>query len=173
MASAPRNFLINIGQKPGDPGRALKYDPVYCDLIKGLAEVGGFPETWCAKIGIHWGTLYRWADEYPEFEEAVRQAWVLLQHYWTTYAQDNLKNTDLRSTVLITLLRQRFPSIYGVQKAPQGTLEHFLARNEAPPQPAPGTLSAGDGDGMDVLTPRETILARIEELQQRMKDRED
>ena len=171
--TATRNHLARIGQKPDDPGRALKYDPRYCDLVKQLAEAGGFPETWCAKIGIHWVTLYRWANEYPDFEEAVKQAWVILQHFWTTYAQDNLKNTDLRSTVLITILRQRFPSIYGVHKHPQGTLENFLARNDPPPAPAPGKLGAGEGDGTDHMTPRDVILQRIADLQKRLDQRNE
>lgn len=167
-----RNFLINIGQRPEDPSRAKKYDPIYCDLVRKLAEAGAFPETWCAKIGIHWATLYRWADEEPEFEEAVKQGWVLLQHYWTTYAQNNLANTDLRSTVLIKILTSRFPRLYGNAKAPEGTLEHFLARHDPPPMPTPGKLGAGEGDGIDsAAPPRDVILQRIAELEKRLRER--
>lgn len=172
-AGGRRNFLANIGQRPEDPSRAKKYEPVYCDLVRQLAETGAFPETWCAKIGIHWATLYRWADEYPEFEEAVKQAWVLLQHFWTQYSLDNMKNTDLRSTVLIKILTSRFPRLYGNAKVPEGTLEHFLARHDPPPAPAPSSLAPGEGDGTDELTPRETVLARIAEIQKRLDQRKE
>lgn len=165
-----RAFLITIGQQPGQPGRAGKYNPEYCDLIKVLAQEGKFPETWCATMGIHRSTLYAWADVHPDFEEAVLQAWALLQHYWTEYAAQHLKDTNLRSTVLIRILASRFPRLYGRPEILEGTLEHFVARNavnpteEANAAPEDQQLAAGQ---------REAIEARIAELQKRLNERKE
>lgn len=169
MTGRSRADLVLIGQQPDEPGRALKYDPRYCEEIRLLAQDGKFPETWCATIGIHKVTLYRWADDHPEFEEAVMIAWVLLQSFWTKYAVTNLTNTDLRGNVLIRMLQRRFPGLYGGDTQIEGTLEHFMARN-AKTAAAPEAVQA-PGD-QPIMQNREAMLARIAELEQRVKHRE-
>ena len=169
MNGRPRAELVVIGQQADEPGRALKYDPKYCEAIRMMAQAGEFPETWCATIGIHKVTLYRWADDHPEFEEAVMIAWVLLQSFWTKYAVDNMKNTDLRGNVLIRMLQRRFPGLYGGDTQIEGTLEHFMARNAKPAAAPEAVRDPGD---QPIMQNREAMLARIAELEQRVKHRE-
>ena len=168
MTGRSRADLVLIGQQPDEPGRALKYDPKYCEAIRMMAQAGEFPETWCATIGIHKVTLYRWADDHPEFEEAVMIAWVLLQSFWTKYAVTNLTNTDLRGNVLIRMLQRRFPGLYGGDTQIEGTLEHFMARNtKTAAAPAP------EANQPDIpITDRDAMLAKIAKLQDRLKQRE-
>ena len=167
MRGKARTDLVLIGQQADEPGRALKYEPHYCDDVRIWAQEGKFPETWCARIGIHRATFYRWANDNPEFEEAILQAWVILQHYWTEYAVRELKNKDLKSAVLLTILKARFPRLYGRPEILEGTLEHFQARNAPEPAPLPAAGQTDHG-----ITSREALQARVAELQDRMKQRE-
>ena len=168
MTGRSRADLVLIGQQPDEPGRALKYDPRYCEEIRLLAQDGKFPETWCATIGIHKVTLYRWADEYPEFEEAIRIAWVVLQDYWTRFAVTSIVTKDINQGILNTILKGRFPSLYSNKpEILEGTLEHFEARNKPKPTPA-----AVPGQAPQPIRNREAILAEIAVLQERLKQRE-
>ena len=94
-----------------------------------MAQDGKFPEEWSAELGVTMATIYRWANEYPEFDEAVLISWHLLHAYWARYARENLNNPDLKAGLLMEMLRKRFPSTWG--KDPQNTQTHFEARNKA------------------------------------------
>lgn len=122
-----RSFLTLIGQQAGETGRALKYDPAMCDQVRMLAQDGLLPEEWCAHLGISMATLYRWANEYPEWEEAIVISWHLLAAFYAKKARENLNNPDLKATVLMEIMRKRFPSIWG--KDPRGTQDHFEGRD--------------------------------------------
>ena len=162
-----RANIMDLVPLPGEQ-RALKYDPEFCWTIRGLAQEGRFPEEWCAEIGVTMKTLYEWANVFPEFDEAVRIAWHLLNAYWTNYARDNLTNPNLRTTLLLEILRKRFPESWG--KNARNTQETFETRNETP---------GVDGDEKSPLTralkdaPREEIKDRIAMLQERMKHSEE
>lgn len=159
MTRTRANIML-IKPKPGEQ-RALRYDPEYCWVIRDMAQQGKFPESWCAHIGVTMSTLYNWADEYPEFSEAFEIAWHLLNDYWTEYAVKNLSNIDLRSTVLLEILRKRFPETWGRQA--RNTLGNFQTRNSpeageagAPPAMAPPT----GGTEADILSRLEALKKR-------------
>lgn len=159
--SRTRANIMLIKPQPGEQ-RALKYDPEFCWTIRTLAQDGKFPESWCAEIGVTMSTIYRWADEYSEFNEAVEISWHLLNHFWTEYAVTNLSNIDLRSTVLLELLRKRFPETWG--KQPRNTLGNFQNRHATPE----GQSATGAAPAMSPPNQTEAdIMARLEQLRRR------
>lgn len=158
-----RADLIICGQRVGEPSRRKKYDPKYCDAIKMMALNGEFPEIWLATIGIHQRTFYDWANAYPEFEESVAEAWVILESYWTKQISENLTNPDLRTTLLLKVLTSRFPTIWG--NTPRGTFEAFRDRGIA-------AVKAGVAGDAGPPKDRAAMLERIAELTERLKARE-
>lgn len=118
---------------PADAGReykaANKYDPEYCWTVRQLAEGGEFPEEWCAAIGVTMPTLFNWANAYPEFEQAMHEAWWLCRAYWTKQARTSVQGVGIPPTVLIKVLESRFPDTWG-KTAARNTHETFTNRNE-------------------------------------------
>lgn len=161
-----RSNITLIGQQPGEPGRALKYDQAFCDRVRDFAQRGMWPEEWCAHLGISMTTLYRWANEHPEWEEAIIIGWHLLSAHYARLARENLLNPDLRATVLMEVLRKRFPGIWG--RDPKGTQDHFEARNRTAdgekPLLDPSEVRAASDDAL-----REAI-GRLEERRRVMRE---
>lgn len=113
MANNKASFLALIGQPPGEPGRALKYDAdLHCQMVRDLAQQGDFPESWAAEIGITISTMRRWVHEHEEFREAIIIARHLLQSFWTRDIAKNRTNPDSKPG-LYNLIARRFPELYG------------------------------------------------------------
>ena len=127
--------LRAIGQQPGEPGRASKYDPAkgYGQRIRDLAQAGEFPEVWVAACGVTKQTLRNWCEAHPEFQEDMVIAFELLEAFWSRMPLSHLTNPDLRSTVLMETLRRRFPSPWSKAKAYDMRAEFGLTpRDEVP-----------------------------------------
>jgi hypothetical protein len=145
-----------------------KYDGDAPSRILALAEEGKFPEEWCAELSISMRTLYKWANDRPEFEEAVEAAWHVLHAYWARLLRENSTNPALRQHAVLQVMAKRFPSTWG--QTPCNTLDHFLARKSAEvvnPQ-AQAERSATPERTMT----REEVLERIRILQDRIAERE-
>lgn len=154
-----------IGQKPGEEGRALKYDPEFCWTVRLMAQEGKFQEEWCAELGITMSTLFQWANVYPDFDQAVREAWHLLNAYWTAKARAVVENpvlySDLKATVFLEILRKRFPETWG--KNARNTQETFENRDR-------GVVEDG---ARSPLADREAIRAAdLDKLEDRIKQLE-
>ena len=153
-----RANIMLIGQKPGEEGRALKYDPEYCWTVRLMAQEGKFPESWCARLGVTMQTLFNWANTYPDFDQAVREAWHILNAYWTERAQQIVERpalwSDLKATVFLEILRKRFPETWG--KFPRNTQETFENRERSTDEGGPSPLT-------DPATLRDAKMDEIEE----------
>jgi len=161
MASNGRALIVPAGPEKEWRRSFTRYDPEFCEVICDLAQQGKFPEQWCAFIGCAMSSLYRWANEHEEFDRAVHMAWHLLEAYWTDYAHKNLKNKDLRTTLMIEMLRKRFPSTWG--QSPINTYENFKMRdrNETADNENDDGESALEDLTLDQLNERiETLLKR-------------
>lgn len=127
-----RANIMLIGPQPGEQ-RALKYDPEFCWTVRLMGQDGKFPEEWCAGLGVTMSTLFQWANTYPDFDQAVREAWHLLNAYWTRKARDVVEKplfySDLKATVFLEILRKRFPETWG--KNARNTQETFENRDMA------------------------------------------
>lgn len=136
--------------------------------ILASAEEGKFPEEWCVELGISVRTLYSWADDRSEFEEAVEAAWHVLHAYWVRLLRQNLTNPALRQNSILQVMAKRFPSTWG--QAPSNTLDHFLARNtvSAITLHSPSTPPTKEKRQLT----REELMERIKILQDRIAARE-
>lgn len=154
-----RANIMLICAQPGDQ-RALKYDPEFCWTVRLMAQEGKFPESWCAKIGITMSTLFQWANTYPEFDQAVREAWHILNAYWSERAQQIVEHparwSDLKATVFLEILRKRFPETWG--KNARNTQETFETRN-----------ASMEGTASPLTDPNRLRDAKIDELEQRLR----
>jgi len=164
-----------------EPAAQCKYRPEYCQAVRDMAQEGMFPEEWCARIGVTMMTLYRWANRFPEFEEAVEVSWHILHAYYAEQFRRASKNKEDRSIPsLLEIMRKRFPETWG--NNPRNTLEAFQRRNQdldheyRPGDDARDVTSAPEGGGASTpgasgADPREELEERVQALlQRRMHD---
>lgn len=123
--SAYRHALVPVAVARASARQ--KYDGTQRERVLEMAAEGKFPEEWCAELGINSETLYAWANRYPEFEEAVVDAWHLLHAWWARFLRDNLTRAHFKAPTAFKLMARRFPSTWG-SSDPRNTLEHFLQR---------------------------------------------
>ena len=129
-----RHFLVSIGQKPGEDGRASKYDPSNCEKVIFWASKGEFIEQWASRLDVSIGTLYAWTKRHPEFAEALRIAYAKSADFWTRVGVSNLRNPDFKHTIYIELLRKRFPALWGPEPITPPTADPLNdASDDSPP----------------------------------------
>ena len=80
-----------------EPAAQCKYRPEFCQQVREMAQEGMFPEEWCAHIGVTVMTLFRWANRFPEFEEAVEISWHILHAYYANQVRLATKDKGIRS----------------------------------------------------------------------------
>ena len=161
MAAPKSTFMAVIGQQPGATGRALKYDPAFCDVIRILAQGGDFPEAWAAEIGVSVETLRRWGHEYPDFKDALIAAKHLLATFWTRDIAENRKNGKA-NPAMYGLIARRLPALFG--KEPVDLSEYVL--RPASPDDAEAPQEALTADQARAA-PTDDLTARLEALRRR------
>lgn len=162
----PRDFLVVIGQQPNGEGRALKYDPEFCNTVRVLAQEGEFPEAWGAEIGVTLETMRLWCMKHPDFREAVGQARLLLATYWTRDIVANKNNPNAKPG-LYHMLARRIPALYG--KTPVDLGEWL----QTPPDTnAPDQAKALDASTVAAAT-TDTLQQRLEALRKRREEEEE
>jgi hypothetical protein len=146
---APRgraNITIYEPERGPQADNASKWKDEYCDLIKEMAQKGMFPEEWCAHIGISMPTFYNWAKRRPEFEDAVKVSWVILNAVWTDKLRRSINDPLVKPTILIEVMRKRFPETWGENARNTETTfrQHMLGDDEA--EVAPERVSRMDDE---------------------------
>jgi hypothetical protein len=166
-------FLARIGQQPGGPGRATKYDPDRHPLrVMELAQEGEFPEAWAADIGVTFLTFRNWCRDHEEFRDAFEAARLLLETHWTRDLVKNRTNPDARPG-LYALIMRRFSHYYG-PNAPD-LWGWFQGKDPVPSAtPAPGTAPAAmpDADQPVNQTASADLERRLEALRKRRAEAE-
>lgn len=165
-----RANIMLICAQPGND-RALKYDPEMCWRVRDMAQNGMFPEEWCADLGVTMSTLFQWANDHAEFDEACRIGWHLLNAYYTKKAREVIEKpslySDLKATVFLEILRKRFPESWG--KNARNTQETFENREITTPDDQERAKSPlSDPDAIKQAT-MDQINARIAALEARRK----
>lgn len=124
---ALRNNIVPAPEVPIRSNRQI-YHAGIPERVVAMAQQGRFPEEWCAELGVSMRTIYAWANDRPEFEDAVEHAWHLLHAYWARLLRENITNPAFRQSAALQVMAKRFPATWG--KEPRNTLENFSARNE-------------------------------------------
>ncbi len=55
-------------------GRPTDYDPAYCERVVEFLADGYSLAAFAGEIGVARSTVYKWADEHPEFSDAIKIA---------------------------------------------------------------------------------------------------
>jgi len=63
-------------------GRPSKYDPSYCEAIVEHLGEGASIASFAAEIGVARSTINQWAEDYPEFSEALKVAKAKCAAWW-------------------------------------------------------------------------------------------
>lgn len=63
-------------------GRPTKYDPAFCDVIRGKLAEGYSLTAAASEIGCCRDTVYNWIEAYPEFFDAVKAGRAAGQAIW-------------------------------------------------------------------------------------------
>lgn len=103
--------------------------------IRDMAQEGRFPEEWCGPLGVTLETMRRWGHAHPEFKDALIISRHLLNAFWSNKARVSIDKPGINASVLITILKGRFPEFYGNNPA---DIWHFLHSDD-------GTWRATEG----------------------------
>lgn len=71
---------IPTGKPRGRP--PIEFKPEYCDMLTTHMSQGYSFETFAADIDVCKDTLYAWVDQYPEFSDAKKRAFIKCQKFW-------------------------------------------------------------------------------------------
>lgn len=109
-------------------GRPSLYHPSMCERIIEMAEDMKFPEQWARELGTSLPSIYRWANTYPELEDAIIQAWGILRAVYAEWLLERAVDPATRPGLVMMIMTRRFPEIYG--KDAMGLTEgHFNLRD--------------------------------------------
>jgi DNA-binding XRE family transcriptional regulator len=72
-------------------GRPSKYDPAYCEQIVGHLAEGASIASFAAEIGVARSTINQWAEDNPEFSEALKVGKAKCAAWWEERLRDIAK----------------------------------------------------------------------------------
>lgn len=103
--AAPRKDKAK--RHPG--GRPTLYKPEYCEMVvekmaEGYTQVG-----FAGSIRVSEATIYNWANEHPEFFEALKIGKAVSAYYWETGAKRVAETGEGNAAMHIFGLKNRVP----------------------------------------------------------------
>lgn len=94
-------------------GRPSGYDPAYCEMVLAWGAEGKSKAWMAAKLGVVRQTLENWAQEYPDFLDAITRSRDLAQAWWEDIGQDHILSKPgggtLNAGVYSRSMAARFP----------------------------------------------------------------
>ncbi len=63
-------------------GRPTKYDPAYCEAVVAHMRDGASVASFAAEIDVARSTINQWAEDYPEFSEALSRGKAACAAWW-------------------------------------------------------------------------------------------
>lgn len=93
-------------------GRPSKYDPSYCEEVVELGKEGKSLAQMCAHFDIARSTIDQWAEDNPEFSEALSRAKVHMQAKLEEMGFSGLANREFNAAVWKTTMQARFREDY-------------------------------------------------------------
>ena len=101
-------------------GRPSSYRPEYCELAVKLGAQGKSYAQIGAAIGVARKTLYEWADQFPEFRDAIARARDLSLAWWEEQAHigmwESPEGQRLNPQLWSRSMAARFPDDYRESK---------------------------------------------------------
>ena len=126
-------------------GRPSKFKPTYCNmLIEHLAE-GASIASFAAEIGVARSTINQWAEDYPEFSEALKVGKAKCAAWW----EKRLRNIALEgggpgaATAVIFGLKNMASDDWRDKQEH----DHISSDGSMTPQPTTIQVIAADDDG--------------------------
>jgi transposase len=102
-------------------GRPSKYDPEHCETVVALGKEGKSIAQMCAAFDISRQTIDNWADEHPEFLEALSRAKVHMQAKLEEMGFDGLKSKDFNAALWRKTMEARFRDDYTERREQNNT----------------------------------------------------
>ena len=90
-------------------GRPTKYRPEMCEQVIDLGFTGASKVEIAFELGVTKSTLDNWADEYPDFLDAITRAREASQVWWEREGRSNLKTQGYQSSMWSRSMAARFP----------------------------------------------------------------
>lgn len=116
------------------PGRPSKYDPAYCETVIELGKQGKSLAQMCAHFDIARSTIDQWAEDHPEFSEALSRAKVHAQSWWEDQGMTGLTLQGFNAQVWKKSVEARFREDYTERKELTGKdgapIQHDVRRIE-------------------------------------------
>lgn len=101
---------------PKPVGRPTKYDPAFCDKARELGANGYSREMISAELNVSWNTLLVWAENHPDFFEALEEAKTLEMVFFEKLAIQHLverpQGDRLNTGLWSRSMAARFPKKY-------------------------------------------------------------
>ena len=97
------------GRKGGCPTAVpSRYRPEYCEKVIELGREGKSKSYMTAALGINKNTLAKWADQNPEFAEALDIALLLSQQWWEDAGQNGMLGRSIDAAIWSRSMSARF-----------------------------------------------------------------
>lgn len=93
-------------------GRPTAYKPEYCDKVRQLGRLGKSHAQIASELDVCRQTLHNWADQHPEFLDAITHARELSQAWWEDRAQEGLVMREFNAALWAKSMAARFPDDY-------------------------------------------------------------
>jgi len=88
-------------------GRPTKYDPAYCDEVVEFMKDGYSVKAFAGHIGVALSTVYKWADEHPEFSDALKAGQASAAFWWEKTLRHNAETGEGSASAAIFGVKNR------------------------------------------------------------------
>lgn len=88
-------------------GRPSKYVDAYCNEVIECLALGHSVTAFAGQIGVARSTVFKWAEEHPEFSDALKVGQAKATAYWESILKDVAKNGGGNATAAIFGLKNR------------------------------------------------------------------
>lgn len=93
-------------------GRPAIYRGEFCERIIELGALGFSQAQMAADIGVAKATITQWAQQHPDFSNALSHARTLSQAWWEREAQSGLRDRDFNAGIWDKSVKSRFREDY-------------------------------------------------------------
>ena len=101
-------------------GRPTAYDPDYREMVIAMGEQGLSLLEMAQEIGVTRQTLWNWANDRPEFFDALAYARECSQAHMERLGKANFQNKDFQTHLFTKFMAARFPGDWTVKKEISG-----------------------------------------------------